>query len=487
MARKWNMERMWRRLKGFALYGVWKEKEGEGGLERMWRRLLRVVIATVREFVSKKPYVWATSLAFDMVMSVVPVVALLLAVAQGFGFQAQIEKFVLDVFAVQPTAAEAILDFSKSYLSYNRGYGVLGWGIVLMVYAVFMLIRDVEDAFSEIWSIRKSRSMKRKLVDYIAMIFIVPVVIVLLSGVLIFTNGIADRLLSPLQIPQGGGFPSEWHFSLFTLHFSLASLLVVLSVAFTAFYIFIPNTKVKFLNALVSGVLSSFCIIVLQNVYIKVQVMFTSYSAVYGSLSALPLLLLWLQLSWMVFLFFGQLCYVSQNHWMLTYFVHTYDISHNYRMRVCCVMLRTVCQRFGEKKLPMTAREIRERVGLTAFPQQVVCDLLRMMADVGLLNELYLTKGDDEARYQPAFDLEQMTLGEMIERMEMWRKNQYRSFALAKMKGENKRVLDEYEQVYERFLEELRKIRVAPSSSPKGERSRPDGNPPSFGGSWRGL
>ena len=247
------------------------------------------------------------------------------------------------------------------------------------------------------------------------------------------------------------------------------SPVVVLTVAFTAFYIFIPNTKVKFLNALVSGVLSSLCIILLQTVYIKVQVMFTSYSAVYGSLSALPLLLLWLQLSWMVFLFFAQLCYVSQNHWMLTYFVHTYDISHNYRMKVCAVMLRAICQHFGEKKQPMTAREIRERVGLTSFPQQVVCDLLRMMADVGLLNEMYLTKGDDEARYQPAFDLEQMTLGEMIERMELWHRNQYRTFALAKMEGENRRVLDEYEQLYENFLEELREVKLAPSRPPRGE------------------
>ena len=459
MAKKWNMERTLRRLKAFALYGVWQEKEGESILRRMWRKLLGVVMTTVREFVSKNPYVWATSLAFDMVMSVVPVVALLLAVAQGFGFQAEIEKFVLEVFAVQPTAAEAILDFSKSYLSYNRGYGVLGWGIVLMVYAVFMLIRDVEDAFSEIWSIRKTRTFKRKLIDYIALSFLVPVVIILLSGMLIFTNGIAARLLNYEMLAPVVR-------TLINL-----SPVVVLSVAFTAFYIFIPNTKVKFLNALVSGVLSSLCIILLQTVYIKVQVMFTSYSAVYGSLSALPLLLLWLQLSWMVFLFFAQLCYVSQNHWMLTYFVHTYDISHNYRMKVCAVMLRAICQHFGEKKQPMTAREIRERVGLTTFPQQVVCDLLRMMADVGLLNEMYLTKGDDEARYQPAFDLEQMTLGELIERMELWHRNQYRTFALAKMEGENRRVLDEYEQLYENFLEEMREVKLAPSRPPRGEES----------------
>ena len=182
-------------------------------------------------------------------------VALLLAVAQGFGFQAEIEKFVLEVFAVQPTAAEAILDFSKSYLSYNRGYGVLGWGIVLMVYAVFMLIRDVEDAFSEIWSIRKTRSFKRKLIDYIALSFIVPVVIILLSGMLIFTNGIADRLLNYEMLAPVVR-------TLINL-----SPVVVLSVAFTAFYIFIPNTKVKFLNALVSGVLSSLCIILLQTVF----------------------------------------------------------------------------------------------------------------------------------------------------------------------------------------------------------------------------
>ena len=92
---------------------------------------------------------------------------------------------------------------------------------------------------------------------------------------------------------------------------------------------------------------------------------------------------------------------------------------------------------------------------------------MRMMADVGLLNEMYLTKGDDEARYQPAFDLEQMTLGEMIERMELWHRNQYRTFALAKMEGENRRVLDEYEQLYENFLEEMREVKLAPSPSRK--------------------
>ena len=53
-----------------------------------------------------------------------------------------------------------------------------------------------------------------------------------------------------------------------------------------------------------------------------------------------------------------------------------------------------------------------------------------------------------------------MTLGELIERMELWHRNQYRTFALAKMEGENRRVLDEYEQLYENFLEEMREVKL---------------------------
>jgi membrane protein len=88
---------------------------------------------------------------------------------------------------------------------------------------------------------------------------------------------------------------------------------VLMSGMFMALYIFMPNTHVKPINALFPGILAGFAMQGLQIFYIHSQIFLSSYNAIYGSFAALPLFMLWVQISWTICLFGAQLTYTNQN------------------------------------------------------------------------------------------------------------------------------------------------------------------------------
>ncbi len=106
----------------------------------------------------------------------------------------------------------------------------------------------------------------------------------------------------------------------------------------------------------------------LQYGYIYLQVFLSSYNVIYGSLAAIPLFLLWLQISWAIVVFGALLCHTNQN-------IHYYDGDFRYdhlklaqRIRVCGMVMHLVCKRFNEGEQAYTPKEIHDS---TEIPQQI--------------------------------------------------------------------------------------------------------------------
>lgn len=178
----------------------------------------------------------------------------------------------------------------------------------------------------------------------------------------------------------------------------------------------------------------------------------SSYNAIYGSFAALPLFMLWVQLSWTICLFGVQLCYTNQNMDELSFRLQVADISPRYRRLLAIILMSRVCQRFADGKRPYTALDLRR---LTNIPIRITQDLLYMLVRAGLLSENSADGKDQEPTYQPAMTLQKLTVGAMVERLDSmggWHLDIDLHEQLAQVEWK------QYLALREQYLAELRKL-----------------------------
>lgn len=153
----------------------------------------------------------------------------------------------------------------------------------------------------------------------------------------------------------------------------------------------------------------------LQLFYIHSQMWVSSYNAIYGSFAALPLFMLWMQISWTICLFGATLCYANQNLSYYDYNTKTSDISHRYQIMLSALLAARICRRFDKGQQPYTAMELRAETGI---PIRVVNDLLYEMIDSRLLIEITSDEKGEPSQFVPAENVENLSLGVLIDRLE---------------------------------------------------------------------
>jgi membrane protein len=265
------------------------------------RRIYHKLYLTIRFFTEKRVMTQASALTYSTLLAIVPMLAVVFAIARGFGYNKYIEMWFRELLASQPQVADAIVSFVNSYLIHTKSGIFLGVGLIFMLYTVLMLVNNVEETFNQIWQVNNSRPILRSFANYLAMFFLFPIIIVISTGLSIFMETVADRMddiviLEPIVHKLFSFFP-----------FMLMSLL------FIFLYVYMPNTKVRFSCAIIPGILAGIAMHLLQIAYIHSQIWVTGYNAIYGSFAALPLFMLWVQISWAICLFGAQLTYTNQN------------------------------------------------------------------------------------------------------------------------------------------------------------------------------
>lgn len=417
------------------------ENDDDNWFVRLIKRICCQFYTAVRLFIKKELVDYATSLAFNTMLAIVPVVALLFAIAQGFGFGKYIENSVRDIFSSQPQIAEEVLNLSKSYLSNAQGYVLIGVGIVLMLYTIIMLIRNVEHVFNRIWDIERIRPIKRMLTGYVAMIFILPVLLILISGITIFSCNVANMLSDYDML----GPMAKYSIRLIPFFF--------MTLVFICMYVLIPNTKVRFTTAIIPALLASLFMSLLQYLWVNGQILLSSYNRIYGSLAALPLFMLWMLFVWYIILFFAQCNYATQNHENFMFNLVASHVSHKERMRMSAVILRLVFKRFANGETPMTAFCIKR---ITGYPISIVKELLSQLCRANILCECANDKSEDEFSYLPAEDIARINLSEMIRRMEDLHDPTVSGLTSETGDKETDAIIGELDDCYNHFLNEMK-------------------------------
>ncbi len=373
--------------------------------------VFKKLVLAIRFFTTKRVVSDASALTYSTLLAIVPIMAVIFAIARGFGYNKYIEVWFRGALETQPQVADTIIGFVNSYLVHTKSGIFLGVGLVFMLYTVLTLVSNIEGAFNDIWQVKKKRSIFRTFTDYMAMFLMFPIIIIVMSGFSIYMSDAANNM------PGREVVGPIWHFIM------QAAPYIIMSVVFTALYVFMPNTHVKLRCAVVPGILAGVAMQLFQQLYISSQLSMSSYNAIYGSFAALPLFLLWLQISWTICLFGAELCYTSQNLDYYDYNAHTSDISHRYRIMLCTMLLAPICKRFETGKKPYTAMELTEKTGI---PIRITNDLLYKLVEAKLLVEVSNDEKGESSTYMPAKSIENISLGAMIDNLEAqgsWRLN----------------------------------------------------------------
>jgi membrane protein len=371
-----------------------------------WVNQLRISLLAIRRFVDDKCDLRASALTFYSLLSIVPIVAMAFAIAKGFGFEKTLGDQLLENLQGHEEVAERIIGFAQSLLENTRGGAIAGVGIVVLFWTVIKVLGNIETSFNDIWGVKTPRSMGRKLADYLSVMMICPVLIITASSLTVLVTTRVGEMVEQLAFL---GYLGD-------LVILLLKILPygVIWLVFTFIYVFMPNTKVELKSALWGGILAGTIYQLVQLAYISFQIGVTKYGAIYGSFAALPLFLVWLQLSWLIVLFGAEVSFARQNVATYEFEEDCLKVSHFFR-RMTALLITYVCvKRFVNVETPLTATEIARDLEV---PIRLVRSVLFELTEARVLSEVYSDSHEDVA-YQPGCDIDRLTVAGVIDRLD---------------------------------------------------------------------
>lgn len=387
----------------FITYDVWRITESEVDKTKFFLySVIKTIYLSLTRFENYRLMRQASALTYSTLLAIVPIVALLFAIAKGFGMDTMMEEQVMSALESNKQAAEFIIGFVSSYLEQAKSGVFIGIGLIMLLWTVINLINNIEDVFNGMWEVKHSRTLYRKITDYFSMLLIVPIVIVVSGGMSLFINKFVAHtesffLLAPV------------------VKFLIKSVpYVIIWLIFTGLYMFMPNIKVKFTSAFIAAVIAGTAYQLFQILYINSQVWVTGYNAVYGSFAALPLFLIWLQLSWTIVLFGAELTYSIQNMHKYSFDHDIKNVSRRYSDFVSLIVCSVIFGRFERNMPPYTSTQIAEECKL---PIRLVRRTLRMLTEVEIIHETFAESDEEERAYQPSVDISVFTVDMLMLRV----------------------------------------------------------------------
>jgi membrane protein len=376
----------------------------------VWKRILlrqlRMLVTVVHEFRRDDVYLRASALTFYSLLSIVPVFALAFGIAKGFGLEATLKKQVIETATGQEVVLNQILKFASLMVENTQGGLVAGVGLVFLFWTVMKLLSNIELAFNSIWGIKKSRTLTRKLSDYLSIMLITPILFIISGSLSIFISKYLATLV-------------DQDTSLSMIGPTLLSLMkispyVLIWLAFTLIYIVMPNQNVKFKSSFVAGVIAGSGYIFLQFIFIKFQVGVASANAVYGSFAALPLFLIWLNISWLVILIGAEISYAHQN--VDKYYLqnNVAKISTQMQRKVSLLITHYFVQQFINEGKPQSVIQVSEALHI---PIPITELSMKRLQEAHILSEIQSDE-DDENYYQPAQDPDRLTVSYIIQQLD---------------------------------------------------------------------
>lgn len=395
------------KIRDFIKTGVWRIRlESLPRKKSFFIKQLRIVLLALRGFNEHKCRLRSSALTFYSLLSVVPVVALVFGIAKGFGSDKLLEKEILGKFPGQEEVLVQVIGFARSLLEKTKGGIIAGIGVAVLFWIVIGLLSNIERSFNDIWEIKEQRSIGRKLSDYLSIMLICPFLVIMSSSITVYITtqiaGITEK------------FAVLGVFS--PLIFFMLKLLPYCMIwgVFAFIYIFMPNTRVNFKSGFLAGIIAGSGYQFAQLAYINFQVGVAQYNAIYGSFAALPLFLIWLQISWMIVLFGAEISFTLQNIDTREFESDCLLVSYSFKKLVSLQIAHLLIKNFSNGYKPLTATQISHTLEM---PIRLVNQIIYELVESGIASKIKTEKYKEFA-YQPARTINVLTIKYILDALE---------------------------------------------------------------------
>ncbi|MFP4059768.1 MAG: YihY/virulence factor BrkB family protein [Bacteroidota bacterium] len=395
------------RAKYFITREIWRiDLDDHSPRKTFLIRQLRIIVIAVKGMLENNIQLRASALTYFSLLSIVPVLAMFFGIAKGFGLDEMLEKQLMREFSGQEKIFEYVIKFANRYLEAAQGGVIAGVGLVVLFFSVMKVIGNIEESFNIIWQIKKGRPFIRKFTDYLTIFLIAPLLMILSSSVTVFITSQVETITKEVALL---GYVSPF------IHFLLGLIpYVIVWLAFTLMYIIMPNTKVNFGSGFIAGIIAGSFFQVIQWVYINVQFEVSRIGAIYGGFVALPLFLIWMQISWLIVLFGAEISFANQNVKKYEFESGSLNISHYFRRILTLYIAQYVVKNFAAGKNPVTASRIASTLNM---PIRIVRDIIFDLINAGIFVET-VTESIKENGYHPALDIHKIDVKMVLENVE---------------------------------------------------------------------
>lgn len=291
------------KLKRFFSEDIWAmEMEELSKARARFIKYVKVLIITVKTFTQQKVGPRATALSYISMMAIVPIMAIVFGITGGFGLGDKLKEFMYANFGGNEQLIDTVLQFAQNIIDTAQSGWMGFFSALLFVWIVFRLMMNVETAFNNVWKVDQSRSFMRRFAFYIAILLLAPFVIfVMFAGSFVYSNAL-DYIGLNLE-----------EFSFIKKFISWALFVIVAGFTFSAMYKFIPNYKVNYSTALRAAFFAAFAFAAVQFFYLETQLLVSRLNGIYGTFAAVPLFMIWLNISWNIVLIGAEVSYAFQH------------------------------------------------------------------------------------------------------------------------------------------------------------------------------
>lgn len=286
----------------FITIDVWNlNLDDFGKAKRKFIKYLKVALITVKEAGVNNLGLYAFSLSFFSTMSMVPFVAVAFAITDGFGLKGYLQNMLLEYFASNKEIVQLIIQFAENIVAISQQdiFGVVS--LLFFIGTILWLILNVEMCFNKIWKAERGRSLAKRFLYYFGVLIVAPLLLTMfLSVSLVFTSMLRTYGLE-IKFLESVGFVIQW-----------VALYGIVTLLFTILYKYVPNVKVKFSAAFFAALISALAFVVWQYLYVETQLFVYRMNTVYGAFAAIPLFLVWMNVSWTIILIGAEISHAYQ-------------------------------------------------------------------------------------------------------------------------------------------------------------------------------
>jgi membrane protein len=376
------------------LFGEFSEGTTPGAVAL---RVLRYPYALARDLSRGHINLYAMGLVYATLLSLVPLIAFAFAVLKAFGAHRELQPIIEEFF--RPMGVRAAGEFTQKVMEFadSVSTGLVGsLGLALLLWTLLGTIKKVEDGFNFLWRVEHARSFARRVTEYVALLIVGPIVVVSFIG-------LSHNAMETAQAGIGRYMP---FFERVVAIGSKVSPYFMVAAIFTAVYMFVPNTKVKWKPALIGGITAGILWAAVGNVFTALVVYSTRLTVVYAGFAIIVAALLWTYFGWLILLVGAQLSFYVQNRNYLRMGLTELRLSAVQREQLTLKVMFLIGRSYHDGKTRWSVDSLAHEL---AMPGIAISRIVHALEDAHLL-----TLTDDE-RLLPARDLGKITIQEIVD------------------------------------------------------------------------